>query len=168
MHIIQLILPLVTESVMDRMMEEKKQDKVYDLAKNHFLGDFPTTLPIEKAYLHIGSYMGWVIDNELYSEYFEDEASTEIYRFSRKEIGCIILAEIWNGALSHELFNDEANLFTFYYYEGGLFNKDYIDVLVKSHKTIYHVEDSWDNFKLISLRIAERFEEWKNQQALIK
>jgi len=144
------------------MILEKKQDKVYDLAKDHFLGDFPSSLPIEKAYLHIGNYMGWIIDNELFSEYFEEEASTEIYRFTRREIGCIILAEIWNGALSHELFNDQANLFTFYYYAGGIFKKDYSEVLVKSHKTIYHVEDTWENFNKISKRISERFEEWRS------
>ncbi len=143
------------------LMVEKKQDKVYDLAKDHFLGDFPTTLPIEKAYLHIGMYMGWVIDHHGYSEYFEDEASTEIYRFRRREIGCIILSEIWNGALSHELFSTETNLFTFYYYAGGIFKRDYIDVLVKSHKTIYHVEDDWNNFNAISQRMSERFHEWK-------
>lgn len=143
------------------MIGEKKQDKVYDLAKDHFLGDFPASLPIEKAYLHIGIYMGWVIDKHLYSEYFEDEASTEIYRFSRREIGCIILAEIWNGALSHELFSDQTNLFTYYYYAGGLFKKDYIEVLVKSHKTIYHVEDSWENYEIIAKRMSERFQDWK-------
>lgn len=138
------------------------QDKVYDLAKNHFLGDFPSSLPIEKAYLHIGIYMGWIIENKLYSEYFEDEASTEIYRFCRRDIGCIILAEIWDGALSHELFNDEANLFTFYYYAGGIFKKDYNEVLVKSHKTIYHVDDTWENFEALKIRMNERFEEWKS------
>ena len=141
---------------------EKTQEKVYDLAKNHFLGDFPASLPIEKAYLHIGIYMGWIIDNDLYSEYFEDEASTEIYRFKRRDIGCIILAEIWDGALSHELFSNETNLFTFYYYAGGIFKKDYNEVLVKSHKTIYHVEDTWENFEKISKRISERFEEWRS------
>jgi hypothetical protein len=142
------------------IMVGKKQEKVYDLAKNHFLGDFPASLPIEKAYLHIGIYMGWIIDNDLYSEYFEDEASTEIYRFKRRDIGCIILAEIWNGALSHELFNDDTNLFTFYYYAGGIFKKDYTEVLVKSHKTIYHVDDTWENYNKISKRISERYEEW--------
>ncbi len=140
----------------------KKQEKVYDLAKNHFLGDFPASLPIEKAYLHIGIYMGWIIDHDLYSEYFEDEASTEIYRFKRREIGCIILAEIWNGSLSHELFSDQTNLFTFYYYAGGIFKIDYNELLVKSHKTIYHVEDSWENYDKISKRISERFEEWQS------
>ena len=143
------------------MAVEKKQDKVYDLARNHFLGDFPASLPIEKAYLHIGIYMGWVIENKLYSEYFEDEASTEIYRFSRREIGCIILAEIWDGALSHELFNDKTNLFTFYYYAGGLFKKDYTEVLVTSQKTIYHVDDSWENFDKISRCISVRYKEWR-------
>ncbi len=138
------------------------QDKVYDLAKNHFLGDFPASLPIEKAYLHIGIYMGWIIDNKLYSEYFEDEASTEIFRFTRREIGCIILAEIWDGALSHKLFNDEANLFTFYYYAGGIFKKDYNEVLVKSHKTIYHVDDTWENYIVLKKRMNDRFEEWKS------
>jgi hypothetical protein len=144
------------------MIVGKKQEKVYDLAKNHFLGDFPSSLPIEKAYLHIGIYMGWIIDNDLYSEYFEEEAATEIYRFKRREIGCIILAEIWDGALSHELFNEETNLFTYYYYAGGIFKKDYVEVLVKSHKTIYHVEDTWENYERIKKRISERFGEWQS------
>lgn len=141
----------------------KRQDKVYDLAKNHFLGNFPSSLPIEQAYLHIGIYMGWIIDQDLYSEYFEEEAMTEIYRFKRREIGCIILAEIWDGALSHKLFNDEANLFTFYYYAGGIFKKDYIDELVHvDNKTIYHVEDNWDNYDKIAARMTKRFNDWRN------
>jgi hypothetical protein len=105
--------------------------------------------------------MGWIIDNNLYSEYFEDEASTEFFRFSRREISCIILAEIWDGALSHKLLNDETNLFTFYYYEGGVFKRGYTDELVRSHKTIYYVEDTWENYDKISRRMSERFEEWK-------
>jgi hypothetical protein len=52
------------------MSEVKKLEKVYDLAKDHFLGDFPPSLPIEKAYLHIGIYMGWIIENGMYSDFF--------------------------------------------------------------------------------------------------
>ena len=144
------------------MATERRQEKVYDLAKNHFLGNYPTTLPIEKAYLHIGIYLGWIIENELYSEYFEDEASTEIYRFTRREIDCIILAEIWDGALCQELFSTEANLFTYYYYAGGIFKRDYVEVLVRKDETIYHVKDTWENYEAISKRISERFKEWKN------
>lgn len=146
---------------MTEVSEPKYQDKVYDLAKNHFLGDFPNSLPIEKAYLHIGIYMGWIIVNELYSEYFEEEATTEIFRFSRRDIGCIILAEIWDGKLTHELFSEEGNTFTFYYYAGGLYKKDYQDILVRNEPSIYHVEDTWENFENISARISQRYKEWK-------
>ena len=145
------------------MIDKKvQQEKVYDLARDHFLGDYPESLPMEKAYLHIGIYMGWIIDNDLYSEFFEDEASTEIYRFKRRELGCIILSEIWDGALSHELFNREANLFTFYYYAGGIYKRDYKDVLVTPNETIYHVDDSWENYEKMAARISERFNEWQD------
>ena len=40
--------------------------------------------------------------------------------------------------------------------------KDYLEVLVKSQKTIYHVDDTWENYDKISKRISERFEEWKS------
>ncbi len=69
-------------------MSENKtaiQKTIYDNAKNHFLGNFPESLPIEQAYVHIGMFLGWMIDNELYSEYFEDESGAQIYRFKKKD-----------------------------------------------------------------------------------
>ena len=38
------------------------QKTIYDNAKSHFLGNFPDSLPIEQAYVHIGMYLGWIID----------------------------------------------------------------------------------------------------------
>ncbi len=146
---------------MSEQLNKKKQDKIYDLAKNHFLGDFPQSLPIEKAYLHIGMYMGWIIDRKLYSDYFADEASTEIYRFTRREIGCIILAEIWDGSLSFDLFGRQGNMFTSYYYAGGIYRNDYIETLVKNEPSIYHIDDSWDNYDKIAARIDLRFQDWR-------
>ncbi len=146
---------------MSESLKKKKQDKIYDLAKNHFLGDFPQSLPIEKAYLHIGMYLGWIIDRDLYSEYFAEEASTEIYRFKRRDIGCIILAEIWDGSLSFDLFGNHGNMFTSYYYAGGIYRNDYIETLVQNEPSIYHIEDSWENYDKISKRIDLRFQDWK-------
>ena len=71
------------------MSSDKRTDihkTIYDNAKTHFLGNFPENLPIEQAYVHIGMYLGWIIDNELYSDYFEDEAEVQIIRFKRREI----------------------------------------------------------------------------------
>ncbi len=137
------------------------QKTIYDNAKNHFLGNFPDSLPIEQAYVHIGMYLGWIIDNELYSPYFEEEAGTEIYRFKRRELSATILSEIWDGYLGYELFNDEGNLFTYHYYGGGIYKNDYEKLLVKDLPSYYHVDDSWDNYGLLSERISKRFEEWK-------
>jgi hypothetical protein len=137
------------------------QKTIYDNAKQHFLGNFPDSLPIEQAYVHIGMYLAWIIENNLYSEFFLEEAEVQIFRLQRKEISCTILSEMWDGYLGFELFNREGNMFTYYYYGGGLYRKDYDEVLVKKLPSIYHVTDSWENYEKIKARIEMRFQDWK-------
>lgn len=137
------------------------QKVTYDKAKNHFLGNFPDSLPIEQAYVHIGIFLGWIIDNDLYSEYFEEESEIQIYRFKNRQITCTILSEVWDGYLGYDLFNREGNMFAYYYYGGGLYKKDYETVLAKNLPSLYHVKDSWENYELIVKVIDERFKEWK-------
>ena len=139
------------------------QRTIYDNAKSHFLGNFPQSLPIEQAYVHIGMYLGWIIDSALYSEYFEEEASNQIFRFKRREISCTILSEVWDGYLGFELFSREGNLFTYHYYGGGLYKTDYDEILVKTLPSIYHVVDSWENYEKMRARINERFANWKSE-----
>jgi hypothetical protein len=134
---------------------------IYDNAKAHFLGNFPSNLPIEQAYVHIGIYLGWVIERELFSEYFEDEASNQIFRFKRREISCTILSEIWDGYLGHELFGDKGNMFTYYYYGGGLYHSDYQLVLANKLPSLYHVTDSWENYGRMKTCIDMRYDDWK-------
>lgn len=143
----------------DTMSELQKN--IYDNAKSHFLGNFPENLPIEQAYVHIGMYLGWIIDSGLYSEHFEDEADIQIFRFQRREISCTILSEIWDGYLGHELFNREGNMFTYYYYGGGLYHTDYDNLLVNDLPSIYHVKDTWENYERIKARIDMRFTDWQ-------
>jgi hypothetical protein len=144
---------------METRTAEKKT--IYDNAKEHFLGNFPSSLPIEQAYVHIGMYLGWIIDTDLYSSYFEDEASNQIFRFKRREISCTILSEIWEGYLNHQLFSQTGNMFTYYYYAGGLFKMDYDELLVKALPTLYHVNDSWENYEKMKLRIDMRLTDWR-------
>ena len=141
-------------------MEPKKKN-FYDNAKNHFLGNFPASLPIEQAYVHIGMYLGWIIETGLYSEYFEEEASNQIFRFKRREISCTILSEIWEGYLGHELFNEKGNMFTYFYYAGGIYNADYQRALTSGLPSIYHVQDTWSNYDRINAQISMRFDDWE-------
>lgn len=145
-------------------MTDKKagiQKTIYDNAKNHFLGNFPEALPIEQAYVHIGMYLGWVVDHDLYSEYFLEEAEVQIYRFKRRELGCTILSELWDGYLGYELFDKSGNMFTYYYYGGGLYRRDYEVLLSEDLPSLYHVKDSWENFEKISAQISKRYQEWR-------
>src|SRR5260221_9731709 len=129
-------------------MERKAeiQKTIYDNAKSHFLGNFPDSLPIEQAYVHIGMYLGWVIETGVYSEYFEEEAAGQIFRFKRKEISCTILSEIWDGYLGFELFNREGNMFTYYYYGGGLFLAHYYEILLKNLSSIFYLKEKWGKY----------------------
>ncbi|MFQ3577082.1 MAG: hypothetical protein SNJ77_11670 [Cytophagales bacterium] len=150
------------------MNAEKDSVKLYDKASKHFMsGGFPDSLPIDQAYVHIGMYLGWIVENYLYSQFFEDECDTQIIRFKRREISPAILSEIWNGSLGSNLFTEEGNMFTYYYYGGGLYNKDYISILSEGLPSIYHVKDSWENFDKISVKISQRFEVWKNELSKI-
>jgi hypothetical protein len=139
------------------------QKSIYDNAKTHFLGNFPQALPIEQAYVHIGIYLGWVIERELYSEYFAEEASCQIFRFKRKEISCTILSELWDGYLGHEFFNKEGNMFTYFYYGGGLYHSDYKTLVAKNLPSVYHVDDSWKNYEAMKQQLDFRFDSWKKQ-----
>lgn len=146
------------------MMIDKKeafQKNIYDNAQSHFLGNFPESLPIEQAYVHIGMFLGWMVDHDLYSEYFEDEAEIQIFRFKRRELSCTILSELWDGYLGHELFNKEGNMFTYYYYGSGLYKKDYENILAPGLPSIYHVNDDWESYEKIAHKISDRYDEWK-------
>jgi hypothetical protein len=52
-------------------------------------------------------------------------------------------------------------MFTYYYYGGGIYRSDYEELLVKNLPSIYHVDDTWENYEKISARITSRFKDWK-------
>lgn len=134
---------------------------IYDRAKHHFLGDFPSILPIEQAYVHIGVFLGWMLEKGLYSEIFEEEEALQVIRFRQREISCSILSAIWDGYLGEDLFNEEGNAFSVYYYQSGLFHQDYREILASDLPSMYHVPDTWENYEKMSAKIDERYKEWK-------
>lgn len=137
---------------------------LYDDAKSHFkdLNKFPQDLPIVQAYVHIGFYMGWVIEKELFSEYFEDESIVQILRFNNRQISCTVLSEIWDGELGSDLFSKIGNEFTEYYYRSGKYLDDYHKVLAEKEQSIYHVDDNWSNYDTVKAVIERRFEKWRS------
>lgn len=150
--------------------EDKNQSKnlIYDTAKHHFLGHFPSILPIEQAYVHIGMFLGWMLEHELYGEIFEDEEAHQVFRFKNREISCSILSAMWDGYLGEDMFNREGNDFSVHYYQSGIYRKDYQEVLANDLPSMYHVEDSWENYEKIALRIEDRYQKWKAKEKEIE
>lgn len=146
----------------------KDRRRSYDHAKEHLGGDFPASLPAEQAYVHIGMYLGWIIENRLYSEFYAEEASTAIFRFRRREISCTILSEIWDGHLNCDMLNKAGNNFTVFYYTTGLYRQDYEEVLGADVSSVYHVADTWRNYEKMKLRIAFRYSEWRKLKCLLR
>ncbi len=160
------------QTILPRIMRSDKEEKkgsvnlIYDKAKHHFLGEFPTVLPIEQAYVHIGMFLGWMLENDLYSEIFEEDEAIQVIRFRNREMSCSILSAIWDGYLGEDLFNEEGNAFSISYYQSGKYHQDYLAALAEGLPSIYHVEDSWDNYNKMAEIITERYNTWKDSGSL--
>lgn len=136
-----------------------------DDARIHFrIGGFTMFMPLEQAYLHIGIFLGWVIENHLYSEYFQEEGETSIFRFEHKAISCIILGEVWDGVVSKEQLNEEGQAFAEYYYCSGQYIEDYKETLAQGLVSMYYVEDTLENYNRMKVVLDKRFKEWKALQ----
>ncbi|TAE67933.1 MAG: hypothetical protein EAZ85_14670 [Bacteroidetes bacterium] len=133
---------------------------IYEKSKVQFLSHFPSILPMDQAYVHVGMFLGWMLEHDLYSDIFEDEEAHQLLRFKNREISCSLLSALWDGYLGEELFNEEGNEFCHYYYQSGIYRRDYQETLVAQNQN-GHVEDTWDNYTLLAARITHRFKEWK-------
>lgn len=60
--------------------------------------------------------------------------------------------------------NKEGFAFTKYYYGGKspIYLTDYENILAKGLPSIYHVQDTWQNYDKIAHIISERYSEWKS------
>jgi hypothetical protein len=141
---------------------------VYDKAKYHYDGDYPKDLPIEQAFVHTGMFFGWLIDHDLYDNDFvrESGAEDEIRAFKNREMSGAKLYEHFDGALVDEMLSTEGNAFAqkYFDFEKGSYLKDYGECLAKGLPTMYHVQDTWENYDKIKQRIDQRYQAWKKRQ----
>ena len=135
---------------------------VYDKAKWHFEGDFPKSLPISQGFVHIGFFLGWIIDRNLEGPLLTDDFADEVAQYRARKITGPRLLQITDGVLDDQMLSEEGDRFTADYYEdhdGGYF-ADYPATFPKA-ETIYHVEDSVDNFEKIRKKLDARYAAWK-------
>jgi len=135
----------------------------YDKAEYHYGGDYPEGLPEEQAFVHTGLYLGWVIDRGLYSEMFRAQAAGLIEAFKARQLTGPQVFEQWDGCLLSDMLSDEGNAFSraYFDFDRGRFLKDYDELLSGGLQSLYHVEDSWENYDRLRQRVDERFDAWR-------
>lgn len=145
--------------------DTKKGDDMtmaYDKAEWHYEGDFPEELDEDQGFVHTGMYLGWVIDNNLYSKEFKEVSSNEIAKFKQNLLSGTEIYMNWDGVLASDMLSKEGNAFTQDYYESGIYFEDYAD-LFSDVSSVYEVNDTLDNYNIVKSKLNERFKEWKSE-----
>ncbi len=128
-------------------------------------------LPENNAGTHIGMFLTWIIDNDLLGEFHtEDESSLKyIKKVKDREIsGREFLIDMcdekfWEEDLSEigyefvkDYYEDDESLFANKY---ASYFEDY-EELFENYETIYHTENSWENYNKLKLILDKRYKEW--------
>ena len=137
---------------------------LYDKANNHLKKEEFMDLSITHAHTHIGMFLGWIVQNDLASEDFEDEAGLQIRHFLQHSISCCIFSELWDGVISDDMLNPKAKKFADAYYASGKYIEDYRKIFPQ-HECMYLVEDTWENYEKVARVLDMRFLEWKNKNS---
>ncbi len=139
---------------------------VYDKAKWHYDGEFPSELDESQGFVHTGMFLGWLVDNDLMSEEFNSDFEDDIRDFKSQELtGAQIFERCCDGVLMLEDISEPGNRFALHYFDfdKGQYLVDYETLLAKGLPTMYHVEDTWENYKKLKIQLDKRHSEWKNQ-----
>ena len=78
--------------------------------------------------------------------------------------GTQILRACCDDKLTDDDLNNEGNAFAKEYYEEEVYFDDFDEVLGNNLPTLYHVEDTWENYELIKEKLDVRFSEWKENR----
>jgi hypothetical protein len=138
----------------------------YDDASWHYGGDFPDDLPEEAGATHIGMFLAWVIINDLAGDLHTENSQNSIQKVKNRSMtGREFLLKECDEKFTDEDLNEEGNLFAQYYYEGedddyGKYLTDYEEALLSELPSMYHADDTWENFNKLEPLISKAYQEW--------
>jgi len=138
---------------------------IYDRAEWHFKGDYPDDLPPQHGGTHIGIFFAWLVSQGLESEQLALVYSDELAAIRARHLsGREFLAKRRDGQLAEGDLNTVGNAFARSYYDSEVYFKDYAEVLVRELPSLYHVDDTWENYDVMAARIDQRFAVWQKQR----
>ncbi|MFI8715624.1 hypothetical protein [Brevibacillus brevis] len=133
---------------------------VYDKAKYHY-ENFEEDLPRKQAYVHTGFFIGWLIENDMVSEDFQKSYENLIAEFKQRKMTGPEVYEKTGGVLAKDMLNEEGNQFAMFYFdfETGEYRYHYLEAF-DCEPSVYHVEDTWENYDHIKDWIDNEYEYW--------
>jgi hypothetical protein len=138
----------------------------FDRADWHYGGDFPKDLEPENGGTHIGFFLSWIILNDLVGELHRKESIDSLNKLKAREItGRDFLFAECDEKFTDEDVNEIGLNFTKFYYDDEK-TAQYLNDLSKTfenYPSIYHVEDTWENYAKISTKIDDAFKKWKDK-----
>jgi hypothetical protein len=138
---------------------------IYDRVDWHYKGDYPSDLPPQYGGTHIVISFAWLVNQQLESEQLSIAHSAELDAIRARTLsGREFLARLRDGELTDGDINDTGNAFTQSYYDSDIYFQDYAEVLVGELPSLYHVDDSWENYDIMAQRINERFAAWNQNR----
>lgn len=138
---------------------------VYDKAKWHFPAVEAQGLPYERAFVHTGLFVAWAAVTGLVADVNHRDLSELVRDLeTRKRTGPKVFEMYFDGVLMTEDLNEDGNAFVqaYFDFDRGLYLKDYEEVLIRELPSQYQVEDTWDNYDLLSRRLDQRLDEWRS------
>jgi hypothetical protein len=142
----------------------------YDDASWHYGGDYPKDLPLENGATHIGMFLAWCILHDLISDELAEISPDELSAVKeRKMTGNAFLMQECDGKFWDIDLSDKVSQFADDYYGGesdfakthGNYFDDYGKAFGDGVPSLYHVEDTWENYDIIAARIDEQYSRWR-------
>jgi hypothetical protein len=136
---------------------------VYDKAKYHYETVTKSGLDPVQAEVHTAFFLGWLLDNNLVSDWFTQECAGLIARYKSREADAMEVYEWWDCCLIDDMLSAVGNAFAAHYFDfdRGQYMADYHELLVRDLPSEFHVPYSWANYEIIGKRIDQRFHEWQ-------
>lgn len=131
----------------------------YDKAKWHYgADDFPEELDEVYGFTHTGFYLVWLAENDLISEFVQQEFVAELKATLTREKSPIHLYEVMDGCLIGDMLNEEGNEFSISYFEKTYFG-DYSGTFLEADGA-YSIAPSWENYERVVPIISKRYQKW--------
>ena len=136
---------------------------MYDRAKWHYDGQFPSGRPISQAYVHIGMYLTWIALRGMADDTFFGRTWTGRDRLGpvkyRKRTACF-LRDWLDEALADDMLTDEGAAFSDRYYSGSPGYLGDWEATFGAAANEYSVSDTWETYERIAPLLDSRYEAW--------